>query len=102
MADIVKTRSVESVRTFSRSSKGLQFKSTQIPPRRSAYADLAESVKHLSRGLQDIDGKSGNENGHMGNAVDDYEDVLSDGSSNAPIDSEIEIPISTENTIVTG
>jgi hypothetical protein len=77
----VKTRSVESVRTFSKSSKGLQFKSTQIPPQRSAYSDLAESVKHLSRGLQDIDNKSENENEPIGNIVDDSEDVLSDGSS---------------------
>lgn len=94
MAAIVKTRSVESVRTFSKSSQGLQFKSTQIPHQRLAYSDLAESVKHLSRGLLDIDKKSGNKNEPIGAAVDDSEDVLSDGSS------ETESPISPENANV--
>lgn len=98
----MKTRSVESVRTFSKSSKGLQYKSTQIPPQRSAYSDLAESVKHLSRGLQDIDNKSENENEPIGNIVDDSEDVLSDGSSDGPLNPETEISTSTENTHVTG
>lgn len=90
VADIVKTRSVESVRTFSKSSKGLQFKSTQIPPRRSAYSDLAESVKHLSRGLQEIDG---NEN-HTGTGVEDSDAEDSDGSS------EPEPPTGTESANV--
>ena len=87
VADIVKTRSVESVRIFSRSSKGLHFKSTQIPPRRLAYSDLAESVKHISRGLQDIDNKYGYENEHIGAADDSSETVN---------------PTSTENTNLTG
>jgi hypothetical protein len=63
---------------------------------------LAESVKHLSRGLQDIDNKSGNENEPIGNIVDDSEDVLSDVSSDGPLNPETVIPTSTENTNVTG
>jgi hypothetical protein len=102
VAETVKTRSVESVRTFSRSSKGLQFKSTQIPHQRSAYSDLAESVKHLSRGLQDIDNKSGNENEPIGNAVDDSEDIVSDGSSDGPLNTLTEIPTPVENNNVAG
>ena len=70
VAETVKTRSVESVRTFSRSSEGMQFKPTQIPYQRSAYSDLAETVKHLSRGLRIIDHESGNENGHLGGVLD--------------------------------
>jgi hypothetical protein len=52
--------------------------------------------------LQDIDNKSGNENEPIGNIVDDSEDVLSDGSSDGPLNPETEIPTSTENTNVTG
>lgn len=76
VADVVKSRTVESVRTFSRSSAGLVFKSTQIPNRRAAYSDLAESVKHLSRGLQDID-KPENESELESEVEDDSEDGLS-------------------------
>lgn len=92
----MKTRSVESVRTFSKSSQGLRFKSTQIPTQRTAYSDLAESVKHLSRGLLVFDNKSGNENEPIGTAEEDSENVLSTGVS------ETENNTSTEDTSGTG
>jgi DNA repair ATPase RecN len=62
VADVVKTRSVESARTFSRGSRGLQFKSTQVPHRLSVYSDIAKACEQVSRGLLDVNDQCGNEN----------------------------------------
>lgn len=87
----MKTRSVESVRTFSRSSKGLQFKTIQMPSHRLAYSDLAESVKHLSRGLVDIDNKSWDDHDFVANTLDNSNDELSNGSPDGPVNPNLTI-----------
>ena len=80
VAETVKTRSIESIRTFSKSSHGLRFKSTEMPSQRSAYSDLAETVKHLSRGLQNIDNsvESEIEPAEADKEEDDSKNVLKD------------------------
>lgn len=47
---------------------------------------LAETVKHLSLGLQNIDKESGSENGHLGGVLDDSTDDLRNNSTNVQID----------------